>query len=193
MRWMMIVILILQEKQGTPEQYQNQINADTASTTLEEDHVTITMEFVHSEKAVMDHMDLRELMVMLVPQVYMDHLVNLDPMGHQDKKENKDLLDHKENQDHQETMSSLIVLQQEAKEIKEDQENQVFQEDQVNPELLGPREILAYLLMVLLVSQVNLVCLEKMVKMDDRDCQVDQVIKVYLEQETSPESSTVNN
>ena len=59
----MIVILILQEKQGTPEQYQNQINADTASTTLEEDHVTITMEFVHSEKAVMDHVDLRELMV----------------------------------------------------------------------------------------------------------------------------------
>ena len=80
LRWMIIVIL--QEKQGTPEQYQNQISADTALTTLEEDHVTITMEFVHSGKAVMDHLDLRELMVMLVPQVYMDHLVNLDPMGH---------------------------------------------------------------------------------------------------------------
>jgi len=100
----------------------------------------------------MDHLDLRDMMANLVSLVCTDHLVDLDPMDHQDRKEDKDNPDHKENQDHQETMSTLTVLHQEAKEIVE---HQVLPEDRDNLEFLDLKEILAYLLMALQVSQVT--------------------------------------
>ena len=47
--------------------------------------------------------------------------------------------------------------------------------------------------MVLLMNQVNLEFLEKMVKMGDPDCQVDQVIKVPQVKGTSPRISSIDN
>jgi len=123
----------------------------------------------------MDHLDPLDLLVIQVSLVYMDHLVGLEPKNHLNKREEEELLDHKENQDYQETMSTHIVLHQEARGLEE---HLVFQDDQDIQEFPDLREMLACLLMVLLVSQVNLECLEKMEKMDDQDCQVDRVIKV---------------
>jgi len=189
--WMMTVTS--QQRKGALEQQHNLSNADITLTILEEGPVTITMEFVHLRKVVVDLLDLRDLMVSLVPLVYMDLLVGLDPKDHLDRRDDEELLDHQENQDYQETMSTHIVLYQEAREIEEHQANRAFQDDQDVLDLLDLREMLAYLLMVLLVNQVNLECLEKMVKMGDLDCQVDQAIKVPQEKETSPRISSIDN
>ena len=189
--WMMTVTS--KQRKGALEQQHNLSNADITLTILEEGPVTITMEFVHLGKVVVDLLDLRDLMVSLVPLVYMDLLVGLDSKDHLDRREDEELLDHKENQAYQETMSTHIVLHKEARDIEEHQANRAFQDDQDVLDVLDLREILACILMVLLVNQANLEYPEKMVKMGDPDCQVDQVIKVPQVKEISPRISSIDN